>query len=236
MIREKDKSEEYLVIQDLAGLLSIVQMGVLEIHPWGSSLEDIEKPDRLVFDLDPDPSVVWPDVIAAARDLRERLSDLGLESFAKTSGGKGLHLVVPLQRRADWPEARKFCQAVAEQLAGDFPQRFTANMSKAARHGRIYIDYLRNGRGATAVAPYSTRSRPGAPVATPLHWREVTASIRSDHFSVENIPNRLKKMKRDPWEEMFTVRQSLTQAIFKQAGIESMGRHAHRLQSIRRAR
>src|SRR5436190_18296250 len=148
MIQEKEKPEEYLVIQSLAGLLSIVQMGVLEIHPWGSTLEDIDKPDRLIFDLDPDPAVGWSDVVSAAKDLRDHLNELGLVSFPKTSGGKRLHLVVPIERRTGWVEAKKFCQAVAAQFAADFPQRFTANMSKAARHGKIHIDYLRNGRGA----------------------------------------------------------------------------------------
>jgi bifunctional non-homologous end joining protein LigD len=220
MIREKNKEQPYLMIQNLAGLLSLVQMGVLEVHPWGSSVEDVEKPDRLIFDFDPDPSVPWPDVIAAAKDLKARLTDLGLESFAKTSGGKGLHLVIPIQRRYEWPEAKRFCKAIATQFATDFPKRFTANMSKAERHGKIFVDYLRNDRGATAVAPYSTRSRPGAPVATPLQWSEVKASIRSDHFHVGNVPHRLQTMKGDPWEEMASVRQSLTREMFRQVGLK----------------
>jgi bifunctional non-homologous end joining protein LigD len=219
MIREKDKEEPYLVIKNLAGLLSVVQMGVLEIHPWGATVDDLEKPDRLIFDLDPDPSVAWNDVVDAAKELRDRLQDLGLESFAKTSGGKGLHLVVPIQRRTKWPEAKGFCRAVASQFATEFPKRFTANMSKAERRGKIFIDYLRNDRGATAVAPYSTRSRPGAPVATPLAWKEVSAKIHSDHFHVGNIPDRLRALKSDPWEEMNSVRQSLTRVILHKVGL-----------------
>ncbi len=220
MIQEKDKPEPYLIIQNLAGLLSVVQMGALEIHPWGSTLEDIEKPDRLIFDLDPDPTVDWSDVVAAAKELRERLHELRLVSFAKTSGGKGLHVVVPIRRRQGWPVAKQFCRAFAQQLAADSPERYTASMSKAQRHGRIFIDYLRNDRGATAVAPYSTRSRPGAPVATPLDWKEVSVSIHADHFHVGNVPARLAAMKSDPWEELRSIRQSLTREILKRIGIK----------------
>ena len=189
--------------------------------PWGSTVEDVEKPDRLIFGISiPDPSVAWPEVIAAAKDLRDRLADLGLESFAKTSGGKGLHLVIPIQRRHEWPDAKRFCKAIATQFAADFPSRFTANMSKTERHGKIFVDYLRNDRGATAVAPYSTRSRPGAPVATPLQWKEVKAAIRSDHFHVRNVPQRLQSIKIDPWEELGSVRQSLTREIFRRVGLK----------------
>jgi bifunctional non-homologous end joining protein LigD len=218
MIKEKNKQEPYLVIQSLAGLLSLVQIGVLEIHVWGSTLEDIEKPDRLIFDLDPDPTVPWPEVVAAAKEVRERLRKLGLESFAKTSGGKGLHVVLPIERSLEWPAAKRFCRTIAAQMASDSPSRFTANMSKAERRGRIYVDYLRNDRGATAIAPYSTRSRPGAAVATPISWREVSAAIRADHFNVENVPSRLAAMKKDPWHEIGAVRQALTDDILRQIG------------------
>jgi bifunctional non-homologous end joining protein LigD len=220
MIKEKNKQEPYLVIQSLAGLLSLVQIGVLEIHVWGSTLEDIEKPDRLIFDLDPDPTVPWPEVVAAAKEVRERLRKLRLESFAKTSGGKGLHVVLPIERSLEWPAAKRFCRTIAAQMASDSPSRYTANMSKAERHGRIYVDYLRNDRGATAIAPYSTRSRPGAAVATPISWREVSAAIRADHFNVENVPSRLAAMKKDPWQEIGAVRQALTDDILRQIGMQ----------------
>jgi bifunctional non-homologous end joining protein LigD len=220
MIKEKNKLEPYLVIQSLAGLLSLVQIGVLEIHIWGATLDDIEKPDRLVFDLDPDPSVPWPEVVAAAKEVRARLRSLGLESFAKTSGGKGLHVVVPVKRSVEWPVAKRFCRAIASQMAADAPSRYTTNMSKAERHGRIYVDYLRNDRGATAIAPYSTRSRPGAAVATPIHWREVSAKIRADRFNVGNVPARLAAMKSDPWQEMLSVRQSLTVDLLRRVGLK----------------
>jgi bifunctional non-homologous end joining protein LigD len=213
MIREKNKTEPYLAIQGLAGLLSVVQMGVLEIHPWGSTLEDLEKPDRLVFDLDPDPSVPWPQVIAAAKEVRQRLQDLGLESLPKLTGGKGIHLVVPVQRRHEWPEVKKFCRVVATQLAADAPSRYTANMSKSQRHGRIYIDYLRNERGATAIAPYSTRNRPGAPVAAPLTWKELSSITRPDQFNVENMPERVAGLRADAWTQIASIRQSLSAKV-----------------------
>ncbi|HTI50621.1 MAG TPA: DNA ligase D, partial [Planctomycetaceae bacterium] len=158
VIRENEKDETYLVIDDLPGLVSVVQMSVLEIHPWGATSDDIEHPDRMIFDLDPDPAVGWPTVIEAAGEIHELLDDAGLESFVKTSGGKGLHIVVPLQRRHGWDELKRFARAFCHQLANKSPQRYTASMSKAARPGKIYLDYVRNSRGATAVAPYSTRA------------------------------------------------------------------------------
>ncbi len=212
MIQEKEEPEPYVTIHDLAGLLSLVQVGALEIHPWGSNNDDIEKPDRMIFDLDPDSSVPWTKVIEAAHEVRDRLKKLGLESFAKMTGGKGLHVVVPLQRRHSWSEVKKFSKAIAAQLAADSPSQYTANMSKAARHGRIYVDYLRNGRGATAVAPYSTRNRPGAPVAAPVTWKEVSTASDPSGFTVENISERLASLRIDPWEELRKIRQSLTAA------------------------
>jgi bifunctional non-homologous end joining protein LigD len=218
MIREKNKVAPCLAVQGIAGLLSLVQMGVLEIHPWGSTLENIEKPDRLIFDLDPGEDVAWPAVVGAARALRRRLQDLGLESFPRTTGGKGLHLVVPVDPLHEWPETKCFCRMVAQRFAADDPAHFTANMSKAGRHGRIYIDYLRNDRGATAIAPYSTRKLPGAPVAVPLLWKEVSNRIRSDHFNVKTLPARLRSRAEDPWGAMTGLRQSLTDRAWRQLG------------------
>ena len=219
MIQEKEKPEPYLVIDDLAGLLSLVQMGVLEIHPWGSRADNIERPDRMIFDLDPDPTVAWPQVIEAALAIRDQLADLGLVSFVKTTGGKGLHIVVPMQRRSGWPEVKQFAKAFVERIVADSPARYTANMSKAARRGRIYIDFHRNDRGATAVAAYSTRARPGAPVSVPLAWDELSPAIRSDHFNINNLPARLASLESDPWEEMDQVRQSLTASLRRKLGL-----------------
>ncbi|HEX3313895.1 MAG TPA: DNA ligase D [Gemmataceae bacterium] len=212
-IREKSKTEKYLLVDDAAGLISLAQIGALEIHAWGCRSDKLESPDRLIFDLDPDPSVQWPAVVAAARQVRKFLQDLGLESFLKTTGGKGLHLVVPIERRHDWDAAKAFCKDVADAVVAADPDRYTANMSKAARPGKIFLDYLRNGRGATAVVAYSTRSRLGAPVSMPLTWTELGGDIRSDTFNVGNVPARLAKLKRDPWEGLAKLRQSLTGPI-----------------------
>lgn len=214
-IKEKSKTGSYVVVDDLAGLLALVQVSTLEIHAWGSHAEKLERPDRLVFDLDPDPAVSWRRVIEAARQIRQFLQDLGLESFVKTTGGKGLHLVAPIMRRHDWDEAKDFTRQVAGAIVAADPRSFTSNMSKAARSGKIYIDYLRNGRGAMAVAPYSTRAKAGAPISTPLSWDELTPSIHSDEFRLGNLPQRLAALKRDPWEGIFSLRQSITAAAKK---------------------
>ncbi|MCK9295482.1 MAG: DNA ligase D [Desulfobulbaceae bacterium] len=209
-VMEKDGTTgEYLVIDDIQGLISLVQLGVLEIHPWGSSETDLEKPDILTFDLDPGPGLGWPEVIEGARLLRRRLEELGLQSFVKTSGGKGLHLVVPIQRRTGWREAKAFAGEVARDLARRRPDRFTAEMQKAKRQGRIFIDYLRNDRGATTVAAYSTRAGAGAPVSTPIRWEELSRAMTPDRFRIDNLPKRLAALKKDPWQGFFAIRQGL---------------------------
>ena len=207
-----------IVIDDVQGLISLVQMGVLEIHPWGSSETDLEKPDILTFDLDPGPDVGWPEVIAGARLLRHRLEELGLQSFVKTSGGKGLHLVVPIQRRTGWEEAKAFAGAVARDLVRLRPDRFTAEMKKVKRQGRIFIDYLRNDRGATTVAAYSTRAWAGAPVSTPIRWDELNRTMTPDRYRLDNLPKRLAALKNDPWPDFFKIRQGITRAMHKALG------------------
>jgi bifunctional non-homologous end joining protein LigD len=207
--------EYHLVIDDEAGLIALVQMGVLEIHVWGSQATRLENPDRLIFDLDPDPSLEWPEVVRAAREVRLVLEELGLTSFLKTTGGKGVHIVVPVQPRLDWDEAQAFCQAVADFVVRAAPDRYVATMSKAARKGKVFVDYLRNGRGATSIAAYSTRSRPGATVSVPIAWDELSSRLRSDHFTITNVPARLAKLKKDPWTEMATTKQSVTKAMRK---------------------
>ncbi len=218
-VAENGAPEYHLAIDDVAGLISLVQMGVLEIHVWGSRAGHLEKPDRLIFDLDPDPSVEWPQVIDAASQVRLLLEELGLTSFLKTTGGKGLHIVVPVQPRTEWTEAKAFCRAVADFMVRAAPDRFIATMSKAARKGKIFIDYLRNGRGATAIAPYSTRARPGATVSTPIAWEELKSSLHSDHFTIENLPARLSKLKKDPWLDLAKTKQSITAAMLKRLAI-----------------
>ncbi|RYD86620.1 MAG: ATP-dependent DNA ligase, partial [Sphingomonadales bacterium] len=173
-IREKDGgTEDYLYVEDVAGLLACVQMGTIEFHGWGSRVEDIEKPDRMIFDLDPDVGLDFADVKTAAKDIRKMLADIGLVSFPMLSGGKGIHVVVPLTPEAEWPAVKDFSHRFAEALAQSEPERFVANMAKAKRVGRIFIDYLRNQRGATAVMPYSVRSREYAPIAVPITWEEL---------------------------------------------------------------
>jgi bifunctional non-homologous end joining protein LigD len=209
-IEEKDGKEIYLIADDLSGLLSLAQMGVLEIHLWGSRSDRIEQPDWLVFDLDPAPDVAWKEVVSAAHLLREVLSNFKLETFVKVTGGKGVHIVAPLSpRRADWDPVKLFTQRIAQGLAEQYPDRFIAKMSKAARKGKIFIDYLRNDRGSTAIAPYSTRAKGNATVSVPLQWEELTAKMRPDHWTVENVPQRLASLKRDPWKGFFEVKQSL---------------------------
>jgi bifunctional non-homologous end joining protein LigD len=199
----------------LAGLVSLVQMGVLEIHIWGSQADQFEKPDRLIFDLDPDPSVDWPHVITAAKEVRLLLQELDLVSFIKTTGGKGLHIVVPIQRRMDWDNAKAFCRAVADFMVAAAPDRYIAKMSKAARKGKVFVDYLRNDRGATAVAPYSTRNRPGATVSVPLTWEELSPTIKSDHFNIHNLVTRLSKLKKDPWAGIGATKQTITASMLR---------------------
>ncbi|MEW6219874.1 MAG: DNA ligase D [Thermodesulfobacteriota bacterium] len=208
-IPDRQGTRAFVVIDDLAGLIALVQLGVLEIHPWGASAGDWDRPDRLVFDLDPGPGLAWQQVVAAARLLRRRLAELGLAAFVKTSGGKGLHLVVPLVPWGGWREVRAFARAVALQLARQRPDLFVATMSRAQRQGRIFIDYLRNSRGATAVAAYSPRARPGAPVSTPVRWEELGEALTPDRYRIDNLPRRLAALQSDPWPDFFALRQKV---------------------------
>jgi bifunctional non-homologous end joining protein LigD len=200
--------EEVLFIEDLEGLMALVQSSCLEIHPWGARLGTIDKPDRITIDLDPADDVSRTDLVAGALEVRERLRAVHLESFVKTTGGKGLHVVVPLTPKDGWDEVKAFAQSLAEAMTKDSPDRFLATMSKRARTGRIFVDYLRNGRGATAVSAYSTRARPGAPVSTPLDWSELS-SVRPNHFTVENLPTRLRHLRADPWADLTRLKQVL---------------------------
>ena len=218
-LKDGAEPEIYPYIEDLPGLTGLVQMGVLEIHPWGSRIEKLETPDRVTIDLDPDEGLPWERVTEAAIDVREALLGIGLKSFAKTTGGKGLHVVIPLTPKLGWDDVKAFAKWVADSFVAQRPEHFTANMAKKARQGRIYIDYLRNGRGATAVAAYSPRARRGAPVSTPLSWKEVEQGVRPEHFTVETVPNRLATLKADQWAEIGKIRQSITAAVRRRIGI-----------------
>ncbi len=198
-IRERSKTDTHLCIRTSGGLLSLVQMGVLEIHIWASRVDRIERPDRMVLDLDPGRDVRFETVKRAARDVAARLREAGLCPFFMTTGGKGLHVVVPLERRHGVDEVKEAAGMLARSMAREQPDRFVTKSSKAARVGRIFIDVLRNARGATAIAPYSTRARFGAPVATPIRDEELDELESSAQYDVRSIPERLASMRSDPW-------------------------------------
>jgi bifunctional non-homologous end joining protein LigD len=213
-----DGSSTYLWVDDVRGLVALAQMGVLEIHPWGSTIDALETADRLVFDLDPAPGLGWPQVVEGARAVRDRLAALGLESFLKTTGGKGLHVVVPIAPEHDWEIVKPFTRAVVAAMVEAEPERYTLNMAKKARTGRIFLDYLRNGRGATAVAPYSTRARAGAMVSMPLAWSELSPSLDPAEFTILTVPKRLARRRKDPWEGIDATPQHLAKALKKLEG------------------
>jgi len=209
-IEETGKAEPYLYIDDEKGLIAAVQMGVLELHIWGSHVGALEMPDRLVFDFDPDEGIDFGAVVRAARDMRERLDDLGLQSVPMVTGGKGIHVVVPLEPAYEWPDVKAFAEALARAMASDEPDRFLAAASKAKRQGRIFIDWLRNGRGATAIAPFSTRARKGAPIAWPVSWTELGKLGNAHPVTVETARAAIERLARkDPWEGYFRIRQEL---------------------------
>ncbi|QDA36909.1 DNA ligase D (plasmid) [Paracoccus liaowanqingii] len=204
-----DAGEPIIAIDSLAGLIGLVQGGTLEVHPWGSQLGDLERPDIITMDLDPGSGVSWTQIIEAAVEVRDRLKAAGLESFVKTSGGKGLHVVAPLTPKAQWDEVKAFTKGIAQAMAADSPERYVATVSKAKRGGKTLIDYLRNGRGATAVAPYSTRARLGAAVSMPLDWSELGPAIGPDHFTVNNAVARISSTP-DPWADFWKAAVPLT--------------------------
>lgn len=208
-IREKDGKAPYSVIDDERGLFGLVQLGSLEIHTWGSRADDFEHPDLLVFDLDPDPKLDFGTVVDAARLLRRIFEGARLESFVKTTGGKGLHVCVPIAPDLDWTVVKEFSKRIAEEIARSDPKRYVATVTKAKRTGKIFVDYLRNARGATFVAPYSTRAREGAPVATPLEWDELGPKLRPDQLTIRNVGERLSRLRSDPFERMAVLAQRL---------------------------
>lgn len=218
IIENDGDTAEYLFISDLKGIIAAVQMNTLEFHIWGSRIDALEQPDRLVFDLDPDEGVSFADVRQACFDLRDRLAETGLKTLPLVTGGKGVHVVAPLTRRAKWPEVKAFARAIAERMSAEEPERFLSQASKAKRKNRIFIDWLRNERGATAIAPYSTRARPGAPVATPVSWDELARLEAANTFRISDMEKRLREP--DPWAEASGWRQSITKAVLKRAGVE----------------
>jgi bifunctional non-homologous end joining protein LigD len=204
-------NQHFIAAKDLKGLMALVQAGTLEIHLWGTTADMIETCDRLVFDLDPGPEVEWSETIAGAREVRQRLADMGLETFLKTTGGKGLHVVVPI-KPTDWDTAKEFAHQLSLDMARDTPDKYTANMAKKVRTKRIYVDYLRNGRGATAIGAYSTRARPGATVSIPISWNELGKLEAPNIYTALNLPQRLKRQRKDPWADIGRVKQRLPKA------------------------
>jgi bifunctional non-homologous end joining protein LigD len=205
----KDADADYLLANSATALVGLVQIAALEWHVWGSTQPQLDKPDRIIFDLDPAPDLPWRETVAAAQLLRELLEDMQLISFVKTTGGKGLHLVVPILAEHSWEEARAWARALAERLEASWPKRFVSDMSKSKRDGKIFIDYLRNAIEASAVASYSPRAKPHAPVSTPLSWDELDAGLRPDSFTIATLPQRMKSLDMDPWANYFSLRQKL---------------------------
>jgi bifunctional non-homologous end joining protein LigD len=213
-----ESKKKYLYIEDESGLFGLVQIGVLEIHDWGVSLDHINEPDRLVFDLDPDEGLDLAILKAAAVEVRDFLADLGFTSFLKSTGGKGLHVVAPLTPKQGWDAVKPFAKAIADALVSARPDRYTANPLKRTREGKIFVDYLRNQRGGSAIVNYSTRAKAGAPVACPLRWDELKGLKAAAPYTARTLPARLKTTKRDPWEGFFSTRQSITTKARKAVG------------------
>ncbi len=219
-VMDSDGPSLHLCVDDEQGLMSLIQFGALEIHPWGCRADRLDRPDRLVMDLDPAPDVPWEQVIEATLEVGQRLASLGLISFPKTTGGKGMHVVAPIARRTSWEDLKAFTKAIAETMALEAPKRFVAVMTKARRHGKVFVDYLRNGEGSTSVGAYSTRSREGAPVSTPVRWDEVTPSLDPMAFSVPKMAARLQGP--DPWEGFFDLEQSVTKEMLNKLGVREV--------------
>ncbi|HEY0104438.1 MAG TPA: DNA ligase D [Rhizomicrobium sp.] len=214
-IKVRGEAEPFLGIDSEAALVALAQQGVTEIHPWGCKAGDPDTPERIIFDLDPAPDLAFARVVDGAQELRRRLTALGLAPFVKTTGGKGLHVVIAI-KGADWDAAKAFAKAVAVRLAADQPERYTTTLAKKARTGKIFIDYLRNDRTATGVAPWSPRARAGAPVAVPLEWSQVKAGLEPAKFTIRAAPALLKK--KDPWAGLAKSAKALGPAMKKLGG------------------
>jgi bifunctional non-homologous end joining protein LigD len=208
-----------MTIDSIDALIEVAQMGTVELHTWNATADQIERPDRMVFDLDPDPALGWDRMLDAAQLTRAVLDELGLVSFCKTSGGKGLHVIVPLTRHAGWDEVREFAQAIAEHMARTVPERFSAKMGPRNRVGKIFVDYLRNNRGSSTVAAFSARARPGMGVSVPLAWDEVASVSSGNQWTIRTVGERVAALAGDPWAEYWTTRQRVTAAMRKKLGL-----------------
>ena len=210
----------YMMANSVGAIVSLVQMGVLEIHPWGAHEGTLDKPDRITMDFDPDEALPWSSIVDAVTVLRKLLDTLGLQGFLKTTGGKGLHVVLPIAPTLDWATVTAFTKAIADLMVMTFPDRFTAKLNKATRGGKILVDYLRNAEGATAVAAYSSRAKKNAPVSMPIGWDELKRDVRFDAFNIRNAPARLRK-RSDPWDGFLSLRQAVTPAMMRQVGMKA---------------
>jgi bifunctional non-homologous end joining protein LigD len=211
-IKEKTKIGEYLAVDNIEGVIALAQMGVVEIHTWNSTTQDIERPNRLVWDFDPGPQTAWPDIVKAAKAIRELLQTLGLQSWLKTTGGRGLHVVAPIAPHRDWSECLDFARAVASALARTDPALYTIAFAKHGREAKILIDYLRNNRTNTSVCAYSARARENATVSMPIDWKQLTSTLKPEQFTVENTGRRARI---DPWRDYWTCRQKISKPSFE---------------------
>ena len=200
---------------NITAVIEAVQMGTVEFHTWNARSDRIERPDRVIFDLDPDPELPWPSMVEATELTLNLVEKLGLQAFLKTRGGRGMHIVVPIERRHDWELTRQFARSVSERLAREAPQLIVDKMGPKNRVGRIFVDYLRNQRGASTVAAYSARARPGLAVSVPVEREELAQLTGADRWNIGNLHERLRALRSDPWARYGAVRQGLTQALLK---------------------
>ena len=216
-VPESDGASTYFSAGTPAALVGLVQWGVFELHPWGARSPRLERPDQLIFDFDPDENLPWDALVAAVGELRTVLSEMHLTGFLKTTGGKGLHVVLPIRATLSWDAAKSFTKSVADLLVRTHPDLFTATAAKEKRKGKVFIDYLRNARGATAIAPYAVRARANAPVATPIAWSELASEVRFAHFNLGNVAQRLDR-RTDPWADFMRNRQVITAKMRERLG------------------
>jgi bifunctional non-homologous end joining protein LigD len=208
-IQEKTKVGEYMIADTLEALVSLAQMNVLEIHTWNSTIDRVEQPDRIILDLDPGKHVVWPQVLAAAREVRRLLTAIKLSAWVKTTGGRGLHIVLPIRPDHDWSECLEFARAIATLMVEQHPDRCTTDFRKAGRDDKILIDYLRNNRTNTSICAFSVRAREGAPVSMPVEWADLKSSLKPERFSLQSAFAYLARRRVDPWRDYWKSRQQL---------------------------
>ena len=217
-IQEKTKIGEYMIADSVSAVVALAQMGILEIHTWNTTADHIEKPNRIVIDLDPGENVTWTQVISAARLVRKVLAAVELESFVKTTGGRGLHVVAPLTPTCDWSKCLEFSRSLSHVIEKSDPATFTTQFAKAGRESKILIDYMRNNRTNTSVSAYSTRAKENASVSVPIKWNDLKPSLDPFTFTIQTVPLRLAKLRADPWKDYWTTRQRLTNSMLKAIG------------------